>query len=150
MSNFLLLIFSAICSAFVLWKIAPHIFGEKKAGTIYEKFIYTLSKEDGKRKFQRALNTTPEKAILIGLVNFGILFACLAASVYLKDPDVFKYLIVYVMIGLIGNGYLRVVKTVQVAGLNFISRFEIRLFNAWFFPIYIFAALMKSITSGKK
>ena len=151
MTNFLLLIFSAICSAFLLRKISPFIFGDKKTGTHYEKFLSTLSEQRADKQFQRALNTTPKKALMIWSVNCAILLFFMALSVYLKEPYIFKNVCIYAVIGLVCNGLLRVIKANQLIGLNFISRLEIRLFNAWFFPAYIaYISIKKFSPSGEK
>ena len=132
-----LLVFCGVLAGiFMIWA-SPLFRSKRKEETNLEHFQRTMIDEArAEKRFQLKLNTAPEIAFKMRLTNVAGCIAILLAARYV-GPWFELFLISYVAFGVFINARLRVIPIEKFQGLRFERRMEIRIFNAWLFPLHI-------------
>lgn len=124
--------------------IAPLLFNRRKGESFPEHVQRVANEHEQDRLKQRDLNMGRARALRVRLINLGVLFGFLVLvgvgmprfgfAVTNQAVLVFG---VYVLVGFIACLALRVVPAEALAGLNWNSRLDVRLYYVWLWPLNI-------------
>lgn len=143
--DFLFLFVSLIGAAFIIWKVSPYLWGERKNVSLLTHVKNTYEEQKNEKQFQRSLNTSAENAKKIRLVNTACLCIIVFSAVYFKTyfSEIVDSAFLYVLIGMLINAHLQIIPQARFKGLRLPSRLEICIFHAWLFPSHLVYAIRK-------
>ncbi|KGD42888.1 hypothetical protein [Burkholderia pseudomallei] len=129
--------------------IAPLLFGRRKGESFPEHVQRVVNEKEQDRLKQRDLNMGRARALRVRLINLGVLFGflvlvgvCMPRVGFAVTNQAVLVFGAYVFVGFIACLALRVVPAEALAGLNWNSRLDVRLYYVWLWPINI----IKTIT----
>ncbi|AKM33537.1 hypothetical protein AB870_25565 (plasmid) [Pandoraea faecigallinarum] len=130
--------------------IAPILLGRRKGETLPERVKRVADDQERDRIKQRALNMGRERALHVRSINVGVLFAfmVLVGTVLPRVGFPCKQEVVlafgaYVIVGYLAGLLFKVVPAEAMAGLNWNSRLDVRLYYVWLWPLNVYKRITR-------
>ncbi|EIF32246.1 hypothetical protein BCh11DRAFT_07834 [Burkholderia sp. Ch1-1] len=124
--------------------VAPFLFGRRKGESLPAHVQRVVDEHEQERLTQRDLNMGRERALRVRFVNVGVLLAfmvfigvCLPRVGFQITNQAVLAFGAYVLVGYIACLLAKVVPAEAMAGLNWNSRLDVRLYYVWLWPLNI-------------
>ncbi|AKK25101.1 hypothetical protein [Pandoraea oxalativorans] len=131
--------------------IAPILFGRRKGETLPERVKRVAGDQEQDRLKQRDLNMGRERALHVRSVNVGVLFAfmVLVGTFFPRVGFPFTHEVLlafgaYVIVGYLAGLLFKVVPAEAMAGLNWNSRLDVRLYYVWLWPLNVYKRITRN------
>jgi hypothetical protein len=149
MNTVLLAAAAVIATKLYKW-VAPFLFARRKGESLPEQVQRVVDEHEQHRLAQRDLNMGRERALRVRFVNVGVLFTFMILisisfpriGVQLTNQAVLAFG-AYVLVGYVVCVLAKVVPAEAMAGLNWNSRIDVRLYYVWLWPLNIVKRLTR-------
>jgi len=133
----ILFVICGIAAAVLMRKFWPLFLPRELGETTKEVLIRTVETIDQERLNRRVLFGSAKKTITVHLVNFVLLVSmCHLLRVFTGAGYI---AFAYLLFGLTITKTRRVIRPEKLAGLRWDDQLWLRIFHAWFWPLYIWA-----------
>ncbi|MCA8058520.1 hypothetical protein [Burkholderia cepacia] len=134
----------AVVAATVIFRFVLPFIGSRLRGETIADHVARVEREQReKRLFQSNLNTSPQEALSIRLVNFAITLAVMWLLSRFPTSYLVVYFVLYVAVGMGFCWWAKVIPAEKFNSLNWNSRLQLRLFYVWLWPINVARSLMR-------
>ena len=144
------LVAACIVATLAFRQIAPYLWGRHQGERILDHIERVSREQQEKHDFQVNLNMTPRKALIVRSTNMAVLFGFMCFATYVAPhigrqfmTDSVLWFGAYVAIGFITCSIAKAVPAELFAGLNWNSRFDVRLYYVWLWPLNVIQAIRR-------